>query len=197
MNYIEEKYIELYSDYINSFSPVSQESLEQLLSLMKIRDVDKGETLVFKGQVARNILFVCEGILISQWMDDKANVYVKNFFLKGFYAGSTVSMLKSLPSHFGVECIEAGKIIEMDYHKYKEVIFKNEDLKSYYIKHIEQNWIVENEKRQISFAAQDAKERYFTFLDEYPDLPDRVPQWQIASYLGITPTQLSRIRRDL
>ena len=106
-------------------------------------------------------------------------------------------MLKSLPSHFGIECIEDGKIIEMNYNRYKEIIFKNEDLKSYYIKHIEQNWIVENEKRQISFAAQDAKERYFTFLNEYPGLPDRVPQWQIASYLGITPTQLSRIRKEL
>ena len=85
----------------------------------------------------------------------------------------------------------------MNYHKYKEVIFEHSDLKRFYISYLEQKWVVENEKRQISFAAQNATDRYLTFLEEYPSLPERVPQWLIASYLGITPTQLSRIRKDL
>ena len=85
----------------------------------------------------------------------------------------------------------------MDFQKYKKLIDENEDLKNFYIGHLEQKWIIENEKRQISFAAENATSRYITFLRDYPTLPDRVPQWMIASYLGITPTQLSRIRKDL
>ncbi|WP_350291652.1 Crp/Fnr family transcriptional regulator [uncultured Croceitalea sp.] len=190
-------HIQLFYNYLNGFAPVSQNSFEDFLPLIKIRNVQKNESIVFRGQTARNIYFVCEGILISQWMDDEANVYVKNFFVEGHLAGSTVSMLTDTPSGFGIESVTNGTILEMNYQRYKEVIYKHDDLKNYYIANLEQNWIIENERRQISFAAENATERYISFLNKYPKLPQRVPQWLIASYLGITPTQLSRIRKGL
>ncbi|MEK6152340.1 Crp/Fnr family transcriptional regulator [Flavobacteriaceae bacterium 3-367] len=190
-------HIQLFYRYLNGFAPVSQASFEAFLPYIKIRDVQKNENIVFPGQTARNIYFVCEGILVSQWMDDEANVYVKNFFVESHLAGSTVSMLTNTPSGFGIESVEDGTILEMNYERYKQVIYKHEDLKNYYIANLEQNWIIENERRQISFAAENATERYLSFLKQYPKLPQRVPQWLIASYLGITPTQLSRIRKDL
>jgi len=189
--------IQLFYQYLNGYAPVSQASFEEFLPLIKIRSVQKNESIVFRGQTARNIYFVCRGILISQWMDDEANVFVKNFFVEGHLAGSTVSMLTDSPSGFGIESVEDGTVLEMNYQRYKEVIYKHEDLKNYYIANLEQNWIIENERRQISFAAENATERYLSFLNKYPKLPHRVPQWLIASYLGITPTQLSRIRKDL
>lgn len=143
------------------------------------------------------MFFVCEGILISQWIDQEANMHIKNFFLQGKFAASTVSLLKNTPSEFGLECIEDGVILEMDYKKYKQLITEHNDLKNFYIAYLEENWIVKNEKRQISFAALSATERYEDFLKEHPSLPSRVSQWLIASYLGITPTQLSRIRKKI
>ncbi|SHG47867.1 Crp/Fnr family transcriptional regulator [Flagellimonas flava] len=190
-------YSQLFYKYVNSFATVSQSSFEAFLPLIGIRDVQKGENIIYHGQTARNIFFVCEGILVSQWMDDEANVYIKNFFVEGHLAGSTVSMLTDTPSGFGVECVVGGAILEMNYKRYKEVIYGHEDLKNYYIANLEQNWIIENERRQISFAAESATERYISFLNRYPKMPQRVPQWLIASYLGITPTQLSRIRKGL
>ena len=193
----EEKHKHLFRESLNRFASVSEDSFAKLFTLTKFRTVKKGEFILLKGQTARKIYFVCKGILISQWMDDEGNVHVKNFFLEGNFAASTVSSLRSTPSDFSIESIENGVIIEMNYQKYKEVIFEHSDLKRFYISYLEQKWVVENEKRQISFAAQNATDRYLTFLEEYPSLPERVPQWLIASYLGITPTQLSRIRKDL
>ncbi|BFP43425.1 Crp/Fnr family transcriptional regulator [Flavobacteriaceae bacterium GF1] len=190
-------YSQLFYQYVNSFASVSQSSFEAFLPYIAIKDIKKNESIVYHGQTARNIYFVCEGILVSQWMDDEANVYVKNFFVEGHLAGSTVSMLTQTPSGFGIECVVDSTILEMDYQRYKEVIYKHEDLKNYYISNLEENWIIENERRHISFAAESATERYITFLNRYPKLPQRVPQWLIASYLGITPTQLSRIRKGL
>ncbi|MEM1260432.1 MAG: Crp/Fnr family transcriptional regulator [Bacteroidota bacterium] len=189
-------YSQLFYKYVNGFSPVSISSFEAFLPLIGVKDVQKGEIIVSHGQTARNIYFVCEGILVSQWMDDEANVYVKNFFVEGHLAGATVSMLTDTPSGFGIECVVEGTILEMSYKRYKEVIYGHEDLKNYYISNLEQNWVIENEGRQISFAAKSATERYTSFLNRYPKLPQRVPQWLIASYLGITPTQLSRIRKS-
>ena len=190
-------YSQLFYKYVNSFATVSQGSFEAFLPLISVRDVQKSENIIYHGQIAKNIFFVCEGILVSQWMDDKANVYIKNFFVEGHLAGSTVSMLTDTPSGFAVECIVDGTILEMNYKRYKEIIYAHEDLKNYYIANLEQNWIIENEQRQISFAVESATERYISFLNRYPKLPQRVPQWLIASYLGITPTQLSRIRKGL
>ncbi|PWL38191.1 Crp/Fnr family transcriptional regulator [Flagellimonas aquimarina] len=193
----DQPYIQLFYQYVNSFAPVSPASFKEFLPLISVKEVQKNENIIFRGQTARNIYFVCKGILVSQWMDDEANVYVKNFFVEGNLAGSTVSMLTNTPSGFGIECVLDGIVLEMNYQRYKEIIYDHEDLKNYYISNLEQNWIIENERRQISFAAESAKERYMSFLNKYPKLPQRVPQWLIASYLGITPTQLSRIRKDL
>ncbi|WP_411029714.1 Crp/Fnr family transcriptional regulator [Spongiimicrobium sp. 3-5] len=193
----DDPHIQLFYTYLNRFAPVSQTSFEEFLPFIKVRGVQKNESILLRGQTARNVYFVCEGILVSQWMDDEANVYVKNFFVEGHLAGSTVSMLTNTPSGFGIESVEDGIILEMNYQRYKEVIYNHDDLKNYYIVNLEQNWIIENERRQISFATENATARYISFLNRYPKLPQRVPQWLIASYLGITPTQLSRIRKDL
>ena len=190
-------YSQLFFTYVNSFTTVSKNSFEAFLPLIDIKEVQKNEIVVHHGQTARNIYFVCEGILVSQWMDEEANVYVKNFFVEGNLAGSTVSMLTNTPSGFGIECVVEGSVLEMNYQRYKQVIYDHEDLKNYYISNLERNWIIENERRQISFAAGSGTERYLYFLNRYPKLPQRVPQWLIASYLGITPTQLSRIRKGL
>ncbi len=189
--------IDFFYAYLNRFAKVSRSSFGKMIPFLKERQVSKNETLVHHGQIARNIFFVCKGILVSKWIDEDANVYIKNFFIEGHLAGSTVSVLTHSPSGFVIESLEKGIVLEMDYHNYKKLIYDHEDLKNYYIRNIEENWIIENERRQISFAAQNATDRYLYFLKKYPKLPQRIPQWLIASYLGITPTQLSRIRKEL
>ncbi|MGL1888920.1 MAG: Crp/Fnr family transcriptional regulator [Reichenbachiella sp.] len=193
----QEKYITLFRASLNNYAPISEDSFAEIMELVKFRDVKKGAFLLQKGQTAKKMLFICKGILISQWVDEQANVHIKNFFLEGNLAASTVSLLQGTPSDFAISCIEEGIIIEMDFQKYKALINEKDDLKNFYIAYLEQNWIIKNEKRQISFAAQSATTRYLNFLKEHTTLPARVSQWLIASYLGITPTQLSRIRKDL
>ena len=192
-----EKYIELFKNSINSFVNVSDETFEQLVKIGKFKSVGKRELIILKEQIAKKIYFVCKGILISKWIDHEGNVHIKNFFIEGNLAGSTVSMLQQTPSAFSIESITEGVIIEMDYQQYKTLIFNSEELKNFYIAYLEQKWVIENEKRQISFAAQSATERYLTFQNDFPGLENRVAQHIIALYLGITPTQLSRIRKKL
>ncbi|TRX60001.1 Crp/Fnr family transcriptional regulator [Fulvivirga sp. M361] len=190
-------YEDLFKKSLHRYAPITDESFIKLFSISKFRTVKKSEPILLKGRTARKIYFVCKGILVSQWTDEEGNIHIKNFFLEGNFAGSIVSSLLSAPSEFSIESIEDGVIIEMDYQEYKQTIYDHDDLQRYYINYLEQKWVIENEKRQISFAAKNATDRYLTFLEEYPSLPERVPQWLIASYLGITPTQLSRIRKEL
>ena len=113
--------------------------------------------------------------------------------------GVTISkaVVKAIIGGFNSVKISKRDIFNSRFKKYKQIIYKHDDLKIFYISYLEKNWVIENEKRQIAFATQTAMERYQTFLEEYPSLNKRVPQLHIASYLGVTPTQLSRIRKNL
>ncbi|MEO1049719.1 MAG: Crp/Fnr family transcriptional regulator [Bacteroidota bacterium] len=189
-----EKYADQFYQMINAYTTVSSTSFDKLWQITKIREVQKDELILRYGQVAKNILFVCQGILTSQYYTKDGTIHIKNFFVEGKMAGSTASLLTKAPSEFAIQAVTDSVLLSINYAKYRTLIFENDDLKSFYIAYLEQHWIIVNEKRQISFATQTASERYQTFLQEYPDLEDKVPQKLIASYLGVTPTQLSRIR---
>lgn len=189
-------HIALFKKTLNRYTPVSSASFEKLLSISRLRSLPKDQFLLHAGEVATRMYVVCKGIVVSQYLRSDGSSHIKNFFIEGNFAASTVSCLQSSPSDFSLQCVEDSVILDMSYHEYKELISRYDDLKLMYLNHLEQSWIIKNEKRQIAFATQSAGERYRTFLSEYPDLEKRVPQHQIASYLGITPTQLSRIRKE-
>ncbi|WP_223683205.1 Crp/Fnr family transcriptional regulator [Flavobacterium hibisci] len=101
------------------------------------------------------------------------------------------------PSNFTIEALEDCVIINIDYKKYMKLINENEDLKNFYIAHLEKNWIIEKEQREVALVMQNATERYVQLLEKHTDIADRIPLLHIASHLGITPTQLSRIRKSV
>ena len=182
---------------LNQFASITQESFTELLSLAGFERVSRDEVLLQAGQVAKETYFICQGLLISRYNNSNGNTHIKNFFTEGYFAGSKASQLLSTPSDFSIESLEEGIIIVFDSREYRRLILEREDLKSFYIAYLEWSWIIKNEKRQIAFATQTASARYRTFLEEYPTLERRVPLLHIASYLGITPTQLSRIRKEV
>lgn len=192
----QEKYIAQFRQTLNQYAPLTDESLAELLGITKCRKVKKNECLLSIGQIATNKYFVCKGILVSVYLTRDGREHIKNFFTEGNFAGSTASSLQAIPSAFAIQSLEDGVVIEYDHRKYKQLIQERDDLKRFYIAYLEQSWIIKNEQRQIAFATQTATERYLTFLKEYWELDQRVPLRHVASYLGITPTQLSRIRKN-
>ena len=107
------------------------------------------------------------------------------------------ALLSSSPSNLSHEALEDSLIIEIDFSGYRKLMLKNDELKLFQIYYLEKNWLLAKEAREIDFVQNDAAARYLCFIDEYPTLKNRLPQYHIASYLGITPTQLSRIKKNL
>lgn len=182
---------------IEQFAHVSNESFNELCLLFRVKPVKKEEYLLRLGQVPKTLLFVNEGILISEYAPGDGSIHIKNFFLAGNFAGSKAAVIQESPSKFALRCIENGTILELNYRKYKELVLSRPDLMRYYIHYLEQKWILENERRQMSLATESATDQYLTFLKEYPGLEQRVSQQRIALFLGVTPTQLSRVRKEL
>ena len=88
-------------------------------------------------------------------------------------------------------------LISLNYKKYRQFIDDNIDLKNFYIAYLENNWVIEKEKREVSLVMENATDRYLKLLSKYSNIDQRIQQLHLASHLGITPTQLSRIRKDL
>ncbi|SHF08543.1 cAMP-binding domain of CRP or a regulatory subunit of cAMP-dependent protein kinases [Fodinibius roseus] len=192
-----EKYISKLRTKFESYSRVSDNSWAMIESLVRFQTLEEGEILLREGQVARDFHFICKGALRAFVTDYDGNVYNKNLFLDGRFAGSKVSLLKKAPSEFTLEALEDSIIINLDYFKYRKLIDEHQDLKDFYIAYLEKNWILDKEQREISLVMENATQRYQKLLDRHPDIDNRIAQRHIAAHLGITPTQLSRIRKKL
>ncbi|WP_242202201.1 Crp/Fnr family transcriptional regulator [Aestuariivivens insulae] len=181
----------------NSYYPIKENTISQLIAIAKIKKIDKGDLLLDIGQTSKNIYILYQGIIISYFLSQNGSQYHKNIFLEGHFVGSTVSALKNEPSHFALEAIENTILISFKYASFRELLNSNPDLKNFYIAYLEKNWVIDKEKREIEIVMKEAVERYLDFIHSHPNIERRVPLHYIASHLGITPTQLSRIRKKI
>lgn len=193
----QDKYSEDLKLKFESYSPISSASWQLIENIIEVQSIKKGEILLQNGQIAKEIHFIGKGALRAFITDAAGNIYNKNIFLDGDFAGSTVSLIQQTPSEFSIETLEDSILININYKKYRELIFQNDDLKNFYIAYLEKNWVIEKEQREISIVMENATERYLDLLSKHPDISERIPLLHIASHLGITPTQLSRIRKTL
>lgn len=197
MTFNKETYLNNLKQTIESYYPISEKSWKLIESITSFQTLKKGEALLRNGEIAKNLHFIAKGVLRAFITDEEGNFYNKNLFLENYLAGSKVSLMLQTPSNFTIEALEDSIVININYKKYMEFINETDDLKNFYIAHLERHWIIEKEQREVALVMQNATERYTTLLEKHPDIADRVPLLHIASHLGITPTQLSRIRKSL
>lgn len=180
-----------------SYYPITDSSFELLKGLVEFQALPKDEMLLGEGKTARHIHFIVKGALRTYIVDEAGNVYTKNLFMEGDFAGSKVSLLLQKPSSFNLQALEDCILINLDFKRYRALIDTHNDLKNFYIAYLEKNWVIGKEQREISLVMENATDRYLALLKKHPDMAGRIPLQHIASHLGITPTQLSRIRKDL
>lgn len=193
----EEKYIADFKETILGYYPISDNAFSLFEKIMTFNLFKKNEILVYTGQIAKTIYFICDGAIIAYVTDNFGNTYNKNIFLEKQFASSRVSSILQTPSDFTLQAIEDSVVICMPYTQYKKITSENEELKQFYIVYLEKNWIIDKEQREISLVMENATTRYIKLLKAHPNIDKRIPLQHIASHLGITPTQLSRIRKDL
>lgn len=192
-----DKYILDFKNKIESYSLISGKSWELLNSLISFKTLEKNEILVNNGEYSRDIYFVCRGVLIAYFTNPLGNVYTKNIFFENDIAASTVSSMLEKQSEFTIKALEDTVLISLNYMSYKNLIMQENDLKEFYIAYLEKNWIIGKEQQEVSLILEDATERYLKLRNTHFNIDTRIAQQHIASHLGITPTQLSRIRKSL
>lgn len=182
---------------MESYASLSEATWADLVALCTFRELQKHQVLYPLGDIPASFAFVARGLFRSFITDEKGNEYNKNFFYENTFPGSMVALLRHEPSQFAIVALEPAQIIEIDFTAYRKLLLQRDDLKLFQIHYLEKNWLLAKDAREIAIVQEDATQRYLRFIQDYPFLVERLPQHHIASHLGITPTQLSRIRKKL
>jgi len=182
---------------IDSYSPLSPETWHALQKLCKWVKVTNNEIIYKSGDIPETFAYVYTGIVRAYICDEEGNEYNKRFFSEGSFPGAMVALLLSQPSTFTIEALEDSQVILINHNGYRTLLNNSLDLQRYHIQYLEKNWLIKQEQREVSLIQEPATQRYQRFLVESPNFEKRIPLFHIASHLGITPTQLSRIRKKL
>jgi CRP-like cAMP-binding protein len=184
-------------NFIEGYKVLSQESKTAWSVLLKESEVKKDDYLLKNGVIPKEITFVKKGLFSYDYTNEKGDKVIKKFFPENYLVSSTSALLLQAPGIFSVQALEDCEVISYSFEKFRELTEKHNDIAAFYIKYLEQKWVVEKEFDEIALKSETAKQRYLVFKEKYPELIPRLKLHHIASYLAITPTQLSRIRAEL
>lgn len=190
-------YLNSLNAYLSSYALITPTSFELVKNLVKFQYLAKNEILIAEGEIARSIYFLGSGAIRAYSSNEDGHTYNKNLFLKNRMVGSMVSSLLQKPSTFTLQALDECILLGINFIKFKQLINDNEDLKNYYLAYLEKDWIIDKEQREVSLVMDNASVRYQKLVKANPTIEKEVSLLHIASHLGITPTQLSRIRKDL
>ncbi len=185
-----------FETYLKSNAGISDDEYNLLTQNLRVQNLPKGNMVLEKGAVCKHSFFVEKGLLKSFTIDRSGKEHIIQFASENWIISDRSSTLFNEPSELFIETIEDSVIIFLG----ADFISKASDLSPNF-RNFNQlalhNHIRQQQKRINFLLAASAEERYLNFIKLYPDLMLRVPQWMIASYLGITPESLSRVRKEL
>ena len=174
---------------------IPQEVIDKFVSFSQLKHYAKGDVVAWKGNDASHSGIVIKGLVRSYYVDNDGNDITQFFAKEGnFCSDSGLLGFKENVSMW--EAIEETTIVRFEVKKMKDMIMSNEALKTVWIECLE-SAIRYKIYRESGFLVENATERYLEFCKRNPDLADRIPQQYIATYLGIKPESLSRIRSTL
>lgn len=168
------------------------EELEALASILKRKDVYKGETIFKEGEIVKDIIYVQSGLLRQFYFKEERDI-TEHFACENQGALCIISIFKEVPTKLIVEALEKGVIYFMSYVRLIEIAEKYPLLAVFLRRLLEYSLIVSQEKAD-SWRFETARERYNRFLVEFPEAAKRASINHIASYLLMTPESLSRVR---
>ena len=180
---------------VNNYSELSEASKKAWQDLLREELYKRGEYFIALGQIPTKVGFVVRGLFSQSHISESGEMTIKYFFPEGRFAASVGAMLTGTPSAFAIVALEDTRVLSYKFSEFRKLTEQYNDIASFYIRYMERHWIVEKEPLEISFRHDTALKRYHDFLHAYPGLIKRLKKHQIASYLGITPTQLSRLNK--
>jgi CRP-like cAMP-binding protein len=188
--------IDKIESFLNNISPLHPETLSIFLSHSTETVLKKHEYFVKDGEVSHEVGFLVEGIVRSFFVTNEGKEYNKNLFFAPSIIGSYVSLITGQPNRLPQQALTDCIVLKTPFSIIEKLSENNIEVERLRRK-IAEYFFVQKEKRELEISTLQADERYLIFRDEFKGVEQLIPQYHIASYLGISATQLSRIRNKM
>ncbi|MBL7931567.1 MAG: Crp/Fnr family transcriptional regulator [Bacteroidia bacterium] len=182
-------------NYFQRIMPLSEQEIAAIVETMTIKQFKKGTVLLKEGQISTEVYFVLEGCVRQYYLvegEEKTN----NFFTEEQWVISMQSFGQQKPSNHYMDCCMDSSLVvgnrEKEEHLYKQ--FPRLESVS---RKVMEKVFAEQQEIMSSYTTDTAEQRYLKLLKSRPELFQKIPQYQIASYVGVKPESLSRIRKRL
>ncbi len=199
MRYTKNKQTKIMDDkllkYFQKIMPLSQEEIEAIVDTMIIKHYKKGTILLKEGQISTEAYFVLEGCVRQFYLVD-GDEKTSNFFTDEQWVISMNSFSQNNPSNHYLDCCMDSSLVVGNREK-EESLYKRFPKFETVSRKVMEKVFAEQQEIMSLYTTDTAEQRYLKLLKSRPDLIQKIPQYQIASYIGVKPESLSRIRKRL
>jgi CRP-like cAMP-binding protein len=182
--------------YLEARASFTAAELQFIRTMFTSRSLSAGDFLQRAGAVAQYSAFVAKGCLRTYTIDSKGKEHIVKFAPETWWVTDIISISTGTPSEYFVQALEDSDLLLIDLKSHETIVESVPGYAAAYRKGLQKH-AAAKDKRIVSSISASAHERYLQFLETYPSLATRIPQWMLASYLGVTPETVSRIRKKL
>ncbi|MBO6495775.1 MAG: Crp/Fnr family transcriptional regulator [Roseivirga sp.] len=187
---------EVLIDHIRQLVSLSDEEAEIISSAFKEKQLKKKEYLLKKGDSSHYMRFISSGCLKVFSLDNDGNERILQFGVNGWWVNDLYGYLTGQPSSYFIQAITNSTVLQVHKNVLDQLFDQIPSLDRFWRIKI-QNAYIALQERTMNLMRESAEERYARFISQYRDMEQSIPQYMIASYLGVTPEHLSAIRKKI
>ena len=181
---------------IQNHISLTDEEIQFLQSKIKYRKYLKGQFILQQGDVCNTSNFIVSGCTKMFHSDAEGLEHIIMFSEENWWSSDLGSYISQTPADYNIQCIQSTEVIQFTYSNQEELFVKIPKLERFF-RIILEKALVASQQRIVRNFSQSAKERYLHFKKQYPTIEQRIPQYMVASYLGITKEFLSKVKSQL
>lgn len=183
-------------EHVEEKVQLTDKDKELVMSFFKCKNLRKRQYLLQEGDMCKYISFVAQGLMKSYTVDEKGNEHINLFAWEGWWISDFAGFIFGNEVKLNIDTVEDTALLLLSRANYDKMLTEVPVMERYF-RILYQNSLATKDSRLISANTHTAEEKYAMFRETYPSISQRLPQNLIASYLGLSPETISRIKRKM